>query len=324
MSLDFPLPPSTFPATEQRGISAATTKRRRFQVPITRYFNAADPSSSVPEHVLSPPLSDSVQSSLLTVGMRIRKSVPEGYKTTIQKELSFYPTSTTVPHATSYTELAPFCALHKIGGFAVQPFAQAPNVPFSSAHSSIALSAAEQEDPFCFPSSQESTSTVSSMPSTFPRSAAVSNKRPFDDAEENDQDLSDDHSLPFSPLNNNTSGSTSHHRRGSSYPFSHTRMPDFNTLANTTSPTFSVSPPSDLVPTRPIAQPRSRLTHAGASSNRTRPEMSRKSSWAMAGQENQNQMDFDFHGGSNCGGTAEGDFDEARFLSRKEDVEMGM
>ncbi|PWY88713.1 hypothetical protein BO94DRAFT_534611 [Aspergillus sclerotioniger CBS 115572] len=83
------------------------SKRRRFQPPITNYFTTT-PSSSIPiptdntttttrSHHLSynhysaatcsptPIVPTRVQASLLSVGMRVRKSVAEGYKTNLAK-----------------------------------------------------------------------------------------------------------------------------------------------------------------------------------------------------------------------------------------------
>jgi hypothetical protein len=90
-----------------------------------------------------------IQADLLSVGMRVRKSVPEGYKThksnaglslpSIQTTLSNSQKTTSstqqnpdvysvkpprdpVPDALQHQrELLPFCGLHKIGGYAEQP-----------------------------------------------------------------------------------------------------------------------------------------------------------------------------------------------------------
>jgi hypothetical protein len=91
-----------------------------------------------------------VQADLLNVGMRVRKSVPEGYKThktmslpSIQTTLAVAPSTSTRASTTStmtttehndkpprdavpddlqhQRELLPFCGLQKIGGFAEQP-----------------------------------------------------------------------------------------------------------------------------------------------------------------------------------------------------------
>ncbi|OAL04977.1 hypothetical protein IQ06DRAFT_290946 [Phaeosphaeriaceae sp. SRC1lsM3a] len=94
---------------------------------------------------LAPQVPGHVQSDLLQVGMRVRKSVPEGYKThnnkmlalpSIQTTLSNKPSSSTTTTMTldvkpprgpvptevlHQRELLPFCGLHKIGGYAEQP-----------------------------------------------------------------------------------------------------------------------------------------------------------------------------------------------------------
>ncbi|KAF2155299.1 hypothetical protein K461DRAFT_292170 [Myriangium duriaei CBS 260.36] len=92
----------------------------------------------------SPVLPTQVQSSLLNVGMRVRKSVPEGYKThktlpSSQPTYSTYSTSngmnaadypappSSAPPALHRTssgrenELQPFCGLHSTGSWASQP-----------------------------------------------------------------------------------------------------------------------------------------------------------------------------------------------------------
>ncbi|KAG6001918.1 hypothetical protein E4U43_001216 [Claviceps pusilla] len=98
---------------------------------------------------LRPPLlPSSVQANLLSVGMRIRKSVPEGYKTcgpsafTLWTDNSTATTSaspaaaaaTTIPPQSAPrappTELVPFCGINKVGGLGIQPpstFAQIPD-----------------------------------------------------------------------------------------------------------------------------------------------------------------------------------------------------
>lgn len=94
-----------------------------------------------------PAVPTTVQADLLSVGMRVRKSVPEGYKThktnsgmglpSIQTTLargqaantttngdaySVKPPRDAVPEAFQHQrELLPFCGLHKIGGYAEQP-----------------------------------------------------------------------------------------------------------------------------------------------------------------------------------------------------------
>ncbi|KAH8728198.1 ribonucleotide reductase inhibitor-domain-containing protein [Phaeosphaeriaceae sp. PMI808] len=141
--------------------------RRRFAglYPTTRPPTQHDPSRTTQQRVsLSPTVPGHVQSDLLQVGMRVRKSVPEGYKThnkmstlpTIQTTLALPTTTITAvsldvktsngPVPEDYVhqrELLPFCGLHKIGGYAEQPTtdrstnifplpAQAFSQPFSS------------------------------------------------------------------------------------------------------------------------------------------------------------------------------------------------
>ncbi|SMR46725.1 unnamed protein product [Zymoseptoria tritici ST99CH_1E4] len=110
-------------------MSAPRTKRQyqpsSSQPTITSHFRRALPTQEI-------------QANLLSVGMRVRKSVPEGYKT--HKTL---PTLGSVPFTSSAPavmqskeragrtlvrtasggygrELTPFCGLHKVGGWGVQ------------------------------------------------------------------------------------------------------------------------------------------------------------------------------------------------------------
>ncbi|KAK5134525.1 hypothetical protein LTR08_006442 [Meristemomyces frigidus] len=125
-------------------------RKRPFQPSITSYLNRGDTTHR--EHSspspLSPPLPADTQASLLSVGMRVRKSVPEGYKThkTMGIEAFPFPGSMPPPASTAPVrptpgfvgvggkrELVPFCGLHKTGGLAAQdsgwvPTSSAPPV----------------------------------------------------------------------------------------------------------------------------------------------------------------------------------------------------
>jgi len=83
---------------------------------------------------LAPDLPGHIQAELLSVGMRVRKSVPEGYKTNKMSALpsiqttmwrptfDVKPSREAVPDDYVHQrELLPFCGLHKIGGYAEQP-----------------------------------------------------------------------------------------------------------------------------------------------------------------------------------------------------------
>ena len=310
MTVDLPLPPATFPTSEQNldTNGSQKSKRRRFQVPITRYFNTSElPSSIVPDHfTLSPPLPEHVQSNLLTVGMRVRKSVPEGYKTMLGKQSLISPhifatSSTAIPSSNpgSCNELSPYCGLHKIGGMAVQPLphyiSKTSAAGFLSAQSSITLSAAEQEDdPFSFPSSQESTiSTVSSIQAPSNRT-----KRVFDADVDDDEDEDEEQShTPYDHFSKNPTG-----------------MLELNSLMR-----LGQSNPSKA---RMIAKPRSRRHH-GLHHPRSKADETFNKRLVAEGQENS-------MGGAAGGFTnsfsqePEFDFGEAAFLSRREDVDMDM
>ena len=125
----------------------SSSKKRRFQPPITSYFVTSTPeteeksstlshhSYAAPTNSPTPALPANILSSLLGVGARVRKSVPEGYKTE-QKKLTAYTIaassreaeaetgSVTLPQSTTtvYAELEPFCGMHKVGNYAVQTF----------------------------------------------------------------------------------------------------------------------------------------------------------------------------------------------------------
>lgn len=91
---------------------------------------------------MSPPLPEETQASLLSVGMRVRKSVPEGYKThkTLGLDENGLPLVSTAPAAvppitrgdgykqSGTRELMPFSGLHKTGGWMAQeaPDSSAP------------------------------------------------------------------------------------------------------------------------------------------------------------------------------------------------------
>lgn len=155
--------PSHLPAEQHR-------TKRPFQPSITSYFHTANDLSDIddsdadddyirsgsrlrtipqpkPHHpTLAPTVPSHIQSSLLSVGMRVRKSVPEGYKTPKPSSLTASHAQTPQPLRKPHSafrdspptdlhipadslaaslqhqrELLPFCGLNKIGGYAEQP-----------------------------------------------------------------------------------------------------------------------------------------------------------------------------------------------------------
>jgi hypothetical protein len=117
-------------------------RKRQYQPSINSYFQrngsktAELGSSSNQISPMTPSLPAETQSSLLTVGMRVRKSVPEGYKTHKTMPTEEFPFSSTAPAnaaaarpaytTTNSRELAPFCGLHKTGGLSSQGSFEGP------------------------------------------------------------------------------------------------------------------------------------------------------------------------------------------------------
>jgi hypothetical protein len=173
------------------------TRKRQYQPPIHSFFqrNAIASGPSSPSHSaspLSPPLPAETQSSLLSVGMRVRKSVPEGYKTHKTMPTEAFPFPSTAPavaeptrrpvHNTANSrELAPWCGLHKVGGFS----AQASPAPPSSAPPAFQT---EVEGANSMPGlSMSQSSLASTVPLSFSASKTA-NKRSYDDDAEDDVD----------------------------------------------------------------------------------------------------------------------------------------
>lgn len=128
--------PSAVSRSSMPTSNSSEAKRRRFQTPITHYFNSTstDTPSTDAEFVshnhysaatfsATPVVPAKVQASLLSVGMRVRKSVADGYKTQLAlKSEKTLPTISVgevpaiVPpysSGTGHSELAPFSGLPK-------------------------------------------------------------------------------------------------------------------------------------------------------------------------------------------------------------------
>jgi hypothetical protein len=181
--------------------SAVHLRKRQYQPSIDSFFqrnsqnsNAAS-SPSYQISPLSPALPAETQSSLLSVGMRVRKSVPEGYKTHKTMPAEGYPFPSTAPanaaptrpiytSVNSSRELAPFCGLHKIGGFSSQDSFAAPP---SSAPPAFPT---RTEGHNSVPSLSMSQSTISSTQSSVVSRMAPqkSNKRFYDEEIEDNLD----------------------------------------------------------------------------------------------------------------------------------------
>ncbi|KAJ9155595.1 hypothetical protein NKR23_g1893 [Pleurostoma richardsiae] len=132
------------PRTKRQFAGAASDASQRH---ITSFFNKSPScpnvttsSVSSPATISSPDLPASVQSNLLSVGMRVRKSVPEGYKTgSAYSGFSLWADAAASSHhnnnggtplSVAPRELLPFCGIHKVGGLSAQPdFDAAPPLP---------------------------------------------------------------------------------------------------------------------------------------------------------------------------------------------------
>jgi hypothetical protein len=135
------------PRTKRQFAGAASDPSQR---QITSFFSSSSSSpnsssrSAQQEASLSsipaPLLPASVQSNLLSVGMRVRKSVPEGYKTGSYSSFALWDDSCPVAddfaadimpegrsRANAFStprELLPFCGIHRTGGLDISPLMQ--------------------------------------------------------------------------------------------------------------------------------------------------------------------------------------------------------
>lgn len=187
----------------------ARTFKRPFQPSIGSYFgrlsNDADcpvtPTSSPPS-ILVPTLPSTIQSSLLNVGMRIRKSVPEGYKTKrkMADSAAIAPGGSSTaedmntsdrPSPQGYTGLVPYCGILKVGGYAAQP------IPVPTEEDLPPLHFDDDQWSSSFPSSQESnTSSVASVVTSKPEFLPSIKKRRREEADDENLGLE---SQPVSP-----------------------------------------------------------------------------------------------------------------------------
>lgn len=151
------------PRTKRQFAGAASDPAQRR---ITSFFtsNGTTPSSASSGDVSPRGFSatdSTVQANLLSVGMRVRKAVPEGYKTAGYSAFSLWdesnrrhiPTnaspgaSRTRPSAMSTpTELLPFCGIHKIGGLDTQTTFTADDFSFSLPSTDVPLGLLDPED----------------------------------------------------------------------------------------------------------------------------------------------------------------------------------
>lgn len=256
---------------------------------------------------LAPVVPGPVQADLLSVGMRVRKSVPEGYKTTTTTKMATLPsiqTTLAVPRPPTLAvkppadpvpddfvhqrELLPFCGLHKIGGYAEQPTTNIHlyaglDATGARATNAFPLPAEAFKQPF----SSSNGSTDSGYDSTSPYRPLNPSKRSWHD---------DD----MAPLSTNTNFFFAIPVKG---PTARVEEVPVSPLSESPPPAFGVMPA-----TRLFAQPKSRRARQRAG-------------------EADEMMDVDGDYGDDAqleGRVAAGsgsDFEEADFLGRE--VDMG-
>ncbi|ROV97152.1 hypothetical protein VPNG_08832 [Cytospora leucostoma] len=124
------------PRTKRQFAGAASDPAQR---QITSFFTSTgtvtSTSSVGPSTPVRVELPAETQSNLLNVGMRVRKSVPEGYKTgsygafnlwadnesVTKTSTASIPGTRASPSISGQRELLPFCGINKIGGLSSQP-----------------------------------------------------------------------------------------------------------------------------------------------------------------------------------------------------------
>jgi hypothetical protein len=178
--------------------SAEHDRKRQYQIHSFFQRNAstiASSGSSSPSHSISPllpPLPAETQSPLLSVGMRVRKSVPEGYKTHKTMPTEAFPFPSTAPAVVepaprpSYNiansrELAPFYGLHKIGGYSAQGSLAPPSSAPPAFHTGYEGTAST-------PGLSMSQSSSASTPSLSSSALQTANKRAYNNDAEDDVD----------------------------------------------------------------------------------------------------------------------------------------
>ncbi|KAK4631922.1 hypothetical protein CLAFUW4_02378 [Fulvia fulva] len=174
----------------------ANIRKRQYQPSNQTHLSSYFTRNAVPSlhrsESLSPALPADTAASLLSVGMRVRKSVPEGYKT--HKTLgspgfrfpSTAPPTSSAPARPSYSpmqtrELTPFCGLHKVGGLTEQ------EIPSSAP----AIMGMEEEEDYDMPALSTSQGSFMSTQNSFMASARTyteSKKRTYEDEADDDMD----------------------------------------------------------------------------------------------------------------------------------------
>lgn len=169
-------------------------KRQNNQPSITAFFNPNASSPTGQNHdrqAQTPPLPQHVQSSLLNVGMRVRKSVPEGYKNKAADDLPAPTVTRRTASNTRRSELQPFCGLHKTGGILYQEGVMGPAdgaVRPVGAHDGFPAEAFSSQSTMGSQQSFDGDGLRALMPSAY----GSGNKRALDEEDLDDDELLDE------------------------------------------------------------------------------------------------------------------------------------
>lgn len=179
------------PRTKRQFAGAASDPAQR---QITSFFSSASSTSPPPssqDDVDKPILPSAVQTNLLSVGMRVRKSVPEGYKTgtpysgfKLWSDAESSLPKCKAPIVGPQRELLPFCGIHSIGGLSSQPSREDDDLPSLIIDDEDGVPGLDD-----VPGLTSSQETVDSNPPSVAGSQAGRRKRFFEDAEEDDGTL---------------------------------------------------------------------------------------------------------------------------------------
>lgn len=194
------------PRTKRQFAGSASDPSQR---QITSFFSTSDSlnssstSAGIEASISSRPvLPADTQSHLLNVGMRVRKSVPEGYKTGSYSAFSLWSDNdatnmkdmATLPPAllrapsssTAQRELLPFCGINKVGGLSSQP-ASGFDAPAVSVPRLQLGSVPSIDDVPSLTSSQGSIDSNASQPAlTINTASTASRKRVYSEDEDSD------------------------------------------------------------------------------------------------------------------------------------------
>ncbi|KAI2468107.1 ribonucleotide reductase inhibitor-domain-containing protein [Annulohypoxylon bovei var. microspora] len=299
------------PRTKRQFAGASSDPAQRH---ITSFFSSASPSSpsssqqhlgipSTPPYINSPPLPATVQANLLSVGMRVRKSVPEGYKTGGYSAFALFDenanpqTHGTMGEGRSRAnaistprELLPFCGIHKVGGLDTQPEHASALTPtsFATHNPLLSINGHPLDDAMTDDDDVPGlTSSQDSLDSAPPASPARTRKRSYTEDEESQ--------APSTP------------GRLSVVSF------DFNVWRDGLDGEVS---PRSHVPSAPASWSPSKSVNSGRVMAVPRKMKPRGAKRAARGQENENVMVF--------GDADANDFEEADFLVRTGEWEVEM